>query len=71
MNTDMNDEPKRTAGRCAMRVQGSLFGAVSLIREWGRIGSPGRVREDARATIGDLVAAAERIGAAKQRKGYR
>jgi predicted DNA-binding WGR domain protein len=27
-----------------MTVQRDLFGGASLIREWGRVGSPGKVR---------------------------
>jgi predicted DNA-binding WGR domain protein len=55
----------------SLRVQGSLFGAWSLIREWGRIGSPGRVRADPHADLAALETEAARIAAAKRRKGYR
>jgi predicted DNA-binding WGR domain protein len=65
------DPERRMARFYAMHVQGTLFGAWSLIREWGRIGSPGRIRADQHATIDELAAAADRIGAAKRRKGYR
>jgi predicted DNA-binding WGR domain protein len=65
------DPQRRMARFYALRIQGSLFDAWSLIREWGRIGSPGRVRVDQHATIAELAAAADRIAAAKRRKGYR
>ncbi len=65
------DPERRMARFYLMRVQGSLFGGWSLIREWGRIGSPGRVRADAHADLDAAEAAAERITAAKRRKGYR
>jgi predicted DNA-binding WGR domain protein len=74
------DPDRRMARFYSLRVQGSLFGATpegravrawSLIREWGRIGSPGRVRADPHTDIGKLEAEAARIAAAKRRKGYR
>jgi predicted DNA-binding WGR domain protein len=65
------DPERRMARFYAMHVQGTLFGAWSLIREWGRIGSPGRVRADPHAAIDEAEAAAERIAATKRRKGYR
>jgi predicted DNA-binding WGR domain protein len=34
-----------------LSVQPTLFGGWSLIREWGRIGSPGRVRIDVCASL--------------------
>lgn len=30
----------------AMSVQPTLFGEWALVRQWGRIGSPGRLRHD-------------------------
>jgi predicted DNA-binding WGR domain protein len=55
--------------RCA--IWPGLFGDVSLVREWGRIGQPGQMRLDvqpdtpaARGKMQDLVRR-------KERKGYR
>ncbi|MCK7616094.1 WGR domain-containing protein [Roseibium sediminicola] len=53
-----------------LRLMPDLFGGVSLLREWGRIGTQGRYRielfEDAvRAT--DAMAA---LYTAKQKRGY-
>jgi predicted DNA-binding WGR domain protein len=65
-------DPTRNQSRyyhCA--IWPGLFGDVSLVREWGRIGQPGRQRLDAqpdsaaaRSKMGDLVRR-------KERKGYR
>lgn len=45
--------------------------AFSVVREWGRIGSPGTVRADAHRTQEAAEAAARRLLATKTRKGYR
>jgi predicted DNA-binding WGR domain protein len=48
-----------------------LFGDVSLVREWGRIGQPGKLRldrHDSEQTAGRALA---RLAAAKRRRGYR
>ncbi|MFM9942833.1 MAG: WGR domain-containing protein [Hyphomicrobiaceae bacterium] len=52
-------------------VQADLFGAVSLIREWGRIGQGGTVRMASFATESEAQAAAARALTIKQRRGYR
>lgn len=52
-------------------IQSDLFGTVSLIREWGRIGQPGTVRI---ATFANMGAAASDLAEAlarKKRRGYR
>lgn len=45
--------------------------AVHLVREWGRIGSPGTVRCDAHASLEAADQAALTLAARKRRKGYR
>lgn len=52
-------------------VTPGLFGDWSLVREWGRVGSPGTVRKDWFGTEEDAVIAAEKLCKEKQRKGYR
>lgn len=52
-------------------IQPDLFGTVSLIREWGRIGQSGTVRM---ATFDDPAGAKAHLAATlarKQRRGYR
>jgi len=45
--------------------------AVTVVREWGRIGSTGTVRTDSYPTRDEAVAAAEKLVAQKRRKGYK
>ncbi len=51
-------------------VQPDLFGQWSLWREWGRIGSPGRVRIVPCPTEDAAIAALVRQRQAKERRGY-
>ena len=53
-----------------MVVQRALFGGASLVREWGRIGSPGRVRIDHLPDEGRAVDALAGLAAAKRKRGY-
>ena len=53
-----------------MQVQPDLFGGVSLIREWGRIGSRGRVLVEHHADEGEAVTALLGLASAKVRRGY-
>ena len=48
-----------------------LFGRVSLMREWGRIGRPGQLRREPYADRQQAEAALARLVQQKQRKGYR
>ncbi len=54
-----------------LRLMPDLFGGVSLLREWGRIGTQGRHRielfEDAGRAAGAMVS----LYRAKQKRGYR
>ena len=51
-------------------LQPDLFGGCSLIREWGRIGSGGRLRCDDFPSEGQAVSALISISQAKVRRGY-
>ncbi|MVF24612.1 WGR domain-containing protein [Methylocaldum sp. BRCS4] len=51
-------------------VTETLFGEWALIREWGRIGSPGTVREEWFDTADRAGQAASRARGQKQRRGY-
>ena len=53
-----------------MTVQRDLFGGVSLIREWGRIGSSGQVSVDHFLDEGQAVDALSDIAKAKRKRGY-
>ena len=55
----------------AITVTRTLFDSWALVREWGRIGQPGTVREMEFATEGEAWAAGERWRQRKERRGYR
>jgi len=64
-------EPDRNLHRFyQMFVTPGIFEEWSLIREWGRIGSPGTVRKDWYETEPEALAAAEKLAHEKQKKGY-
>lgn len=49
----------------------SLFGDICLVREWGRIGRPGRIRIDLYQTGQEAIAAREALSRVKRQRGYR
>lgn len=53
-----------------LSVGGSLFGDVAVVREWGRIGTIGRMRIDLFANENEALVALEAIEQAKIRRGY-
>ncbi|MCP4402588.1 MAG: WGR domain-containing protein [bacterium] len=64
-------DPDRNMARFyAMYIAPSLFGDWGLIREWGRIGSPGTVRIDSFETLEETEEALFRIEKEKRKKGY-
>jgi len=52
-------------------VQRDLFGAAVLSCEWGRIGSPGRVRQRVFVDEGQAVNALLDVARVKKGRGYR
>jgi len=52
-------------------VTPTLFGSWALVREWGRIGQPGTVRERWFETEGEAWEAGERWRTRKEKRGYR
>jgi predicted DNA-binding WGR domain protein len=67
--SEVDPPARRVRALCAYDGKGQP-GPVDLVREWGRIGSPGTVRSDPFPDQVDAEAAAERLAAAKRRKGY-
>ena len=65
------NEKQRQARFYALHVAPSLFGDWTLVREWGRIGSPGRVRLDWFADEEAAARALDKMERQKIRKGYR
>jgi predicted DNA-binding WGR domain protein len=49
----------------------SLFGDICVVREWGRIGRPGRMRIDLYEKVQEAAAAQHMLERAKRRRGYR
>lgn len=64
------DPAKNMARFYVLALQPTLFGEVALVREWGRIGSPGRVQVTAYATTEEAEAALRRVERQKERRGY-
>ena len=53
-----------------MTVQRDLFGGAQLVREWGRIGSSGKIMSSHHADEAQAVDALAEIVAAKCKRGY-
>jgi predicted DNA-binding WGR domain protein len=64
------DATRRMARFYSVAVQLTLFGDWSLQREWGRIGSAGRLVSTEYASESDAVIAMARVLEAKRRRGY-
>lgn len=54
----------------SLHITPTLFGEWALVREWGRIGSGGRVRSDWFDTEKEAVQALENVEKQKRAKGY-
>ena len=64
-------DPSRNMARFyLLDLRQSLFGEWELVREFGRIGSPGRVMVDRFADLDGAASAMATIWKAKLRKGY-
>ena len=53
-----------------MFVTPGIFGDWSLVREWGRAGSPGTVRKDWFDTEDEAITAGNKLRVIKEMKGY-
>ena len=53
-----------------LRTLPTLFGDWVLLREWGQIGSPGRVRRDRHRNEGEAITALAKLARQKHRRGY-
>ncbi|MEM1396280.1 MAG: WGR domain-containing protein [Pseudomonadota bacterium] len=64
-------EPKANMYRFyRLRLLPDLFGGVSLLREWGRIGGQGRHRIELFSDAGQAADAMLAVYRSKQKKGY-
>lgn len=65
-------DPERNMHRFyLLTVQPTLFGGVSVIRNWGRIGSSGQTMVQTFEAEDDAAATLLRVEREKRRKGYR
>ncbi|NOU12628.1 MAG: WGR domain-containing protein [Methylococcaceae bacterium] len=65
-----HDDEKNMHRFYQMFVVPSLFDDWSLVREWGRVGSPGTFRKDWFDSEEDAISAGERLSVIKEKKGY-
>lgn len=64
-------DPKKNLHRFyQMFVVPGIFGDWSLVREWGRVGSPGTVRKDWFDSEKEAREAGQVLRAIKEKKGY-
>ena len=64
-------DPARNMARFyRLQMQPTLFGGVTLIREWGRIGQAGTCRHDQHDTAEAARLSLDILIAAKRRRGY-
>ena len=68
---ERHDPTRHMARFYAVQVVPTLFGSWALLREWGRIGSPGTLRTDWFATEEEAETARARLVLTKIRRGYR
>ena len=54
----------------ALTATRTRFGSWAMVREWGRIGQPGTVRETGFETESEAWAAGERWRGRKEKRGY-
>ena len=55
----------------SITVARTLFGSWTLIREWGRIGHPGTIRETWFETEAAAIEARAKLCRQKEKRGYR
>jgi predicted DNA-binding WGR domain protein len=67
---ERHDPQKNMARFYRVTVVPTLFGPWALIWEWGRIGSPGTVREVWRDTEEQVLAELENLLKKKRKRGY-
>jgi len=65
-------DPARNQNRYySILVSRTLFGQWTMIREWGRIGQSGTVRETWYDTENEAMEAGEKLAKQKQQRGYK
>ena len=70
LRLEHRDPERRMARFYTMHLAPTLFGGWDLVREWGRIGSPGTLRFDPFETMEESKRALQRIEKQKRKRGY-
>ncbi len=70
LRLERRDRERRMARFYAMHLAPTLFGGWDLVREWGRIGSPGTLRIDPFETLEESERAFQRLETQKRKRGY-
>src|SRR4051812_11515828 len=65
------DPDRHVARFYSLMIERDLFGTLTLVRSWGRIGTSGRERVEAFDTEDEAGQALEVLAWVKRRKGYR
>ncbi len=65
------DPAQNMAGSYRIWVTPTLFGDYAVVREWGRIGSPGTVREEWFESEAEAIQDGLALCRRKERRGYR
>ena len=64
-------DPGRNMSRFyVLAIEPNLFGEFSLVREWGRIGKGGQVKQASFSSAEEARQMFTRLAKAKQRRGY-
>lgn len=65
-------DPARNMARFyCLSLQPTLFGEISVVRAWGRIGTRGRMKIDSHQTGEEAATTLARLERLKRRRGYR
>ena len=70
LRLERRDQKRHMARFYVLHIAPTLFGGWDLIREWGRIGSPGTLRVDPFETSEESERAFLRVEYQKRRRGY-
>jgi predicted DNA-binding WGR domain protein len=65
------DPTQNMARFYALDVQRDLFGGILLVRQWGRIGTHGRIAQEMFSTEAQAIAALREYADSKRQRGYR
>jgi len=65
------DPDRHVARFYSLMIERDLFGAITLVRSWGRIGAGGRERVQEFGTVDEAGQALEALARVKRRRGYR